>query len=244
MIPELERVLAFFRPSRKTDRLTPSPPQSRLDARKLLRLHRQRPRERRAAEHRDEIAPFHCPVSPVPPNEKNSIQGIAALRDFEPVYVAYGSFATGTRPATAPAMSAVPPKAEVNPDIGICRDGVLAGWRCHPARDSSSQTGASNHALRTRRYEWAVIKPFLPNKPRGVPRVNDRRVLNGIFWVLRAGAPWRAGWAELLDSPHPAPYFFPPCLPPASSSPAFLHLPSDRRSGRTGCTRSSTMAIG
>jgi len=33
-------------------------------------------------------------------------------------------------------------------------------------------------------YEWATIKPFLPNKPRGVPRVNDRRVLNGIFWVL------------------------------------------------------------
>ena len=27
--------------------------------------------------------------------------------------------------------------------------------------------------------------------PRGVPRVNDRRVLNGIFWVLRSGAPWR-----------------------------------------------------
>ena len=40
-------------------------------------------------------------------------------------------------------------------------------------------------------YEWDAIKPFLPNKPRGVPRVNDRRVLNGIFWVLRSGAPWR-----------------------------------------------------
>jgi len=39
--------------------------------------------------------------------------------------------------------------------------------------------------------EWAAIKPMLPNKPRGVPRVNDRRVLNGIFWVLRSGAPWR-----------------------------------------------------
>jgi transposase len=38
-------------------------------------------------------------------------------------------------------------------------------------------------------YEWAAIKPMLPNKPRGVPRVNDRRVLNGIFWVLRSGAP-------------------------------------------------------
>jgi transposase len=40
-------------------------------------------------------------------------------------------------------------------------------------------------------FEWAAIKPFLPNKPRGVPRANDRRVLNGIFWVLRSGAPWR-----------------------------------------------------
>src|SRR5262249_35087089 len=40
-------------------------------------------------------------------------------------------------------------------------------------------------------YEWLAIKPMLPNKPRGVPRVSDRRVLNGIFWVLRSGAPWR-----------------------------------------------------
>src|SRR4029077_16000189 len=30
----------------------------------------------------------------------------------------------------------------------------------------------------------------LPNKPRGVPRVDDRRVLNGIFWAPRSGAPW------------------------------------------------------
>jgi transposase len=39
-------------------------------------------------------------------------------------------------------------------------------------------------------FEWSVIAPLLPNKPRGVPRVDDRRVLNGIFWVLRPGAPW------------------------------------------------------
>jgi transposase len=32
---------------------------------------------------------------------------------------------------------------------------------------------------------------MLPNKPRGVPRVDDRRILNGIFWALRSGAPWR-----------------------------------------------------
>jgi transposase len=40
-------------------------------------------------------------------------------------------------------------------------------------------------------YEWSVIKPMLPNKPRGVPRVDDCRVLSGIFWVSRLGAPWR-----------------------------------------------------
>jgi transposase len=40
-------------------------------------------------------------------------------------------------------------------------------------------------------YEWAAIRPMLPNKARGVPCVDDRRVLNGIFWVLRSGAPWR-----------------------------------------------------
>src|SRR3546814_9295696 len=40
-----------------------------------------------------------------------------------------------------------------------------------------------------------VPEPLLPKKPRGVPRVDDRRVLTGIFWVLRSGAPWR----ELLE---------------------------------------------
>ncbi|WP_207897449.1 IS5 family transposase [Rhizobium sp. PP-F2F-G48] len=40
-------------------------------------------------------------------------------------------------------------------------------------------------------FEWRAIEPILPNKPRGVPRVDDRRVLNGIFWVLRSGVPWR-----------------------------------------------------
>ena len=46
-----------------------------------------------------------------------------------------------------------------------------------------------------RRYEltdqeWTIIEPWLPNKPRGVPRVDDRRVLNGILWRFRTGSPW------------------------------------------------------
>src|SRR5690348_16683560 len=43
--------------------------------------------------------------------------------------------------------------------------------------------------------EWAIIAPLLPSaqdRPRGGrPTENDRRVLNGIFFVLRTGSPWR-----------------------------------------------------
>ncbi len=35
-------------------------------------------------------------------------------------------------------------------------------------------------------FEWSIIEPLLPNKP----RVDDRRVLNGIYWLLRTGSPW------------------------------------------------------
>ena len=40
-------------------------------------------------------------------------------------------------------------------------------------------------------FEWSVIEPLLPMDRRGPKPQNNRRILNGIFWVLRAGAPWR-----------------------------------------------------
>ena len=39
-------------------------------------------------------------------------------------------------------------------------------------------------------FEWSIIAPLLPSKPRGVARANDRKVLNGIYWRLRTGSPW------------------------------------------------------
>ena len=39
--------------------------------------------------------------------------------------------------------------------------------------------------------EWAVIEPLLPKQGRSPKRQDDRRVLNGIFYILRTGAPWR-----------------------------------------------------
>lgn len=39
-------------------------------------------------------------------------------------------------------------------------------------------------------FEWKAIQPLLSNKRRGVPRVDNRRVLTGIFHHLRSGSPW------------------------------------------------------
>ncbi|WPZ37174.1 IS5 family transposase (plasmid) [Thalassobaculum sp. OXR-137] len=39
--------------------------------------------------------------------------------------------------------------------------------------------------------EWSIIKPLLPRKSRGVKRVDDRRVINGILWRFRTGSSWR-----------------------------------------------------
>ena len=36
--------------------------------------------------------------------------------------------------------------------------------------------------------EWAVIEPLLPNKSRGIERVDDRQVINGILWRFRKGS--------------------------------------------------------
>ena len=48
-------------------------------------------------------------------------------------------------------------------------------------QDSAYRRGMERYELTD--GEWPGIKPLLPNKPRGVPRVNDRRVLNGIMYI-------------------------------------------------------------
>jgi transposase len=39
--------------------------------------------------------------------------------------------------------------------------------------------------------EWRIVEPLLPVVGKGKRRVDDRRVVNGIFYVLRTGSPWR-----------------------------------------------------
>ena len=49
-----------------------------------------------------------------------------------------------------------------------------------------------------RRYEiydaqWEKIKPYLGNTPKktGRPQVDNRKLLNGVLWIMHTGAPWR-----------------------------------------------------
>lgn len=46
----------------------------------------------------------------------------------------------------------------------------------------------SDHYFWLSEAPFARLKPLLPNKPRGVPRVDDRRVISGIIYVIRGGA--------------------------------------------------------
>ena len=41
--------------------------------------------------------------------------------------------------------------------------------------------------------EWAIVAPFLtiPSLRGGRPPASHRRVLDGILWICRTGAPWR-----------------------------------------------------
>ena len=59
-----------------------------------------------------------------------------------------------------------------------------------------SRTGQGAAGKPGRRYEltddgWEHIAALLPTQRRGGKWAEHRTVLNGIFWVLRTGAPWR-----------------------------------------------------
>jgi transposase len=49
----------------------------------------------------------------------------------------------------------------------------------------------SDHHFWLSEAQFARLRPLLPNKPRGMPRVDDRRVISGIIHVIRNGLMWR-----------------------------------------------------
>ena len=77
--------------------------------------------------------------------------------------------------------------------VGLCPPCYQSEIRRYEATKETSETVRKkfDEPSDLSECEWWVIEPLLPNKPPGVPRVDDRRVLNGIFWVLQSGSPWR-----------------------------------------------------
>lgn len=65
--------------------------------------------------------------------------------------------------------------------------------------DLQFSVGMSRYELTD--FEYRVVEPLSRKNPRGVPRVDDRRVLNGIFGVLRSGSPWRDLPVKLIVTP-------------------------------------------
>lgn len=54
--------------------------------------------------------------------------------------------------------------------------------------------------------EWALFVPFMPKqKGPGHPWKDHRPIVEGIFWILRTGAPWRdlpeqyGAWQTVYD---------------------------------------------
>jgi transposase len=40
-------------------------------------------------------------------------------------------------------------------------------------------------------FEWSIIEPLLPMDRRGPKPQNNRQIINGMFYILRTGSPWR-----------------------------------------------------
>ena len=76
-------------------------------------------------------------------------------------------------------------------------------------------------------FEWSIIEPLLPHKSRGVPRVDDRRVINGILWRFRTGSPW----ADIPERYGP----YTTCYnrARAQTAGAFANIPAKRNRKRT-----------
>ena len=135
---------------------------------------------------------------PVPSFDSRSNDGCAGRATFPEIQ---GSEAEQERTATLALLLGTTEEMGQSRRFGDCRaigPLTLQPQTCCLAVDifAPGVIQAPKLELRNMRYElsdfeWSVIKPMLPNKPRGMPRVDDRRVLNGIFWVLRSGAPWR-----------------------------------------------------
>ncbi|WUH43497.1 transposase [Streptomyces sp. NBC_00443] len=62
-------------------------------------------------------------------------------------------------------------------------------FRLQRSLDGGSWRGGTRHELTDQ--EWELLAPLIPRASTGRPRVEDRRVINGMVYKIRTGMSWR-----------------------------------------------------
>ena len=88
-------------------------------------------------------------------------------------------------------LPADPGRAAVPANHGLGHVPNCSGLCCNAESDFQMEAEMAGDRHDMTDAEWAILEPALPTGRPGPVRKDDRRIMDGIFFVLRSGCPWR-----------------------------------------------------